>query len=528
MKSTMRVRRALIAAALTCSMGASVAACVASGGTAGSPTDAGPPKAGGTLRVAIPSIPPTIDPNATSLQAAWLTAQQACEGLYAVGNDFAIKPMLVDNDTYDAAAKTYTFTLRSGITFHDGSPLTATDAVDSINRFMQTPGNGAILKTLTESLTAVDQLTLRLVLKQPSAVVPTLLSTAYIQPSKYVRDRPISEPVDKLVCTGPYQVADYKADQYIKLTRFAGYQSRTDPSDGAAGAKHAYADEIEFIPTPDNAARQNLVTTGGAEVAQSLPLDNLDTLKSTAGAQAVLSPPITSSTVVLNEKSGPMANLAMRQAFQAALNMSSILQAAFGNPDAYGVDGSIIQAPNKQWHSEVGTDPYNKPDLAKVKALLAQAGYHGEKIRWLTTQDDPTWYGPALPAQQQLKDAGINVELVTSDLATLISRRNNPDQWDVFSSGIPTYADPLLLPYLQDSFPGWWTDAQKNSLLTRLATETDQTQRKAAWEQLQSLVYTQVPFLKFGDTRVLFAASTKVHGLENQTQPLYFNVWMSS
>jgi peptide/nickel transport system substrate-binding protein len=232
--------------------------------------------------------------------------------------------------------------------------------------------------------------------------------------------------------------------------------------------------------------------------------------------------------VVFNKISGVMADPKMRQAFLAALDMTDIMGAGFGNEEFFSVDGSIIPEVNKVWASAAGTENYNSPDLDKVKRLLSEAGYNGEPITWVTTKDDNTWYAPVLPAQQQLKAAGLNVDVQVVDQATLISRRTDPTKYDLFSSGIPTYADPVLLPYLQETFAGGWKNAQRDALLAKLSTEPDPAARKAAWDELQELIWTEVPFLKFGTTKVLMAVSNRTQ--VERTDELagnYYNIWLN-
>jgi peptide/nickel transport system substrate-binding protein len=114
------------------------------------------------------------------------------------------------------------------------------------------------------------------------------------------------------------------------------------------------------------------------------------------------------------------------------------------------------------------------------------------------------------------------------DQATLISRRTDPSKYDLFSSGIPTYADPVLLPYLQESFPGGWKNAQRDALLTKLSTEPDPAAREAAWDELQKLVWTEVPFLKFGTTKVLFAVSSRTQTQRpDELAGYYYNTWLN-
>lgn len=525
------VRRMLPLAAIGAAAAMLITGCTPTATPAPSAAASDKPVSGGTLTVAVAALPAVIDPYATSLQANWIVARNVCEPLFDVDTSFKVKPVLADSYTYDGK-QTYVIKLRSGVSFQDGQPLTAKDVIASLTRYEETPGNGSILKSLVTSAEATDTQTVTLQLASPSLLIPTLLTTAYIMPASVVGGRPATEALGSLDCTGPYTVSSNVAGQEITLKKWSGYTSRTDASSGATGAKHAYLDSIVFKPMPTDSTRMQAVQTGLVDWAVGT-LDDYATASANPSVSAALLAKQSSPTIVFNKISGVMADQKMRQAFQAALNMTDILSAGFGDPKNFDVDGSIFTKDNTTWHTEAGTKGvYNVHDAAKVKSLLKQAGYNGQPITWYTTQDDPTWYGPAVPAQQELKKLGFNIDLQVVDQATIIARRTDPSKYDIFSSAIPTYADPLLLPYLQSTFPGGWTSPERDALLKTLSTSPKESEREDAWAKMQTLIYTQVPFLKFGTVAGgTIAVAKDVHtldGLANGGNQLFFNYWKSS
>jgi peptide/nickel transport system substrate-binding protein len=486
----------------------------------------GEPVYGGTLTVARAATPAIIDPFATSLQADWVVARNVCEPLFDVSTSFEIKPVLVEDYQYDDD-RTYVLDLREEAGFHDGEPLTADDVISSIERYFETPGNGSILAGMTDSLEATGDRQVTIVLNQPSALLPTLLTTAYIMPASVVDDRPATDAVTDLVCTGPYTLTSYSPDGDVVLDRWDDYVPLDEPGDGGTGAKHAYADSIVFTPIPEESTRIQATETGQIDIGGYVGLDNYESIVAGGNAQAQLLSPNSGSTIVFNKVEGVMSDPLMRKAFLAALNMDDIMTAGFGNPEFFTADGSLIPASNETWATEAGTQPFNAQDLDLVAELLDEAGYGGERIVWMTTEEEPSWFGPSLPAQQQLREAGLNIDLQVVDRATLIDRRTRPDEYDIFSSGIPTYADPVLLPYLQETFPGSWVSEERDRLLEALSTESDQDARKALWEELQTLVWDELPFLKFGTTRPLAVTGNDVHTEHvDELGDLYYNTWI--
>lgn len=521
-------RRSMSIAAAVAASALALSACAAGGSTPDETggTGGGEPAFGGTLTVALAATPSIIDPFATTLQADWIIARQVCEPLFDVSTSFEIGPVLAD-ELVDEGDGVYTLTLREGVQFQNGAEFTSADVIASLNRYLGTPGNGSILAGLVSSIEAVDDTTLTITLNTPSPLLPTLLTTAYMMPASLVEGREVTDAITELVCTGPYTLTSYSPDGDVVLDRWDDYQSRDEPGDGGLGAKNAYADQIIFTPIPEASTRRQATESGQIDIGGVIPLDDFDSVTSGGAAQAVLLSPTSGSTVVFNKAQGVMSDPAMRQAFLSALNMDDIMLAAFGNPDFYSVDGSFIPAVNAVWSTDAGTEFFNKPDLDRVKDLLDEAGYKGEPIVWLTTKEDPSWYGPSLPAQQQLKEAGINIDLRVIDRASVIAQRTDPSAFDLFSSGIPTYADPVLLPYLQETFPGTWVSPARDELLGELSTESDPAARKAIWESLQTVVYEELPFLKFGTSSPLVITGNDVHTAHpDELGGWFYNVWI--
>lgn len=453
------------------------------------------PLKGGNLRVALAALPATIDPYATSLQADWIIARNVCEPLFDVDTAYAIKPVLASSIKYDNPTQV-TIKLRTGVKFSDGQAFTSKDVLSNLTRFVLTPGNGAGFKAILDSASAPDATTVVLKLKVGSPLVATYLTTAYMLPASIQDGQAASKAVDKLVCTGPFTVQDFTPGQRVVLKRNPLYSANTTPSNGATGRKVAWVDQVTVTPIAAESTRIQALATSSIDLALA-STDNGPVLENSSNVRAAYLDMSSSPFVMLNKKSGVMSNVNMRKAVLAALNFTDIMAAGFGAPSNYRVEGTVFPKGNA-WASTGGLQKYNAANQAQVKQYLAAAGYKGEPIVWFTTKEDPTWYGPSLPAVEQLKANGINIDLRVVDRATIISTRSDASKWDMFSTAIPTYADPLLIPYFLDSFPGWWTSAEKNTLLKQLADANTFEERKPIWDKLQTLMYEEVPFIKFG------------------------------
>ncbi len=184
--------------------------------------------------------------------------------------------------------------------------------------------------------------------------------------------------------------------------------------------------------------------TGEYHFGQQIQQDQYDRMKTMPAVVAAISKPEGWTTAVLNHKQGLMTDKRVRQAFQAALDMEPIMAAGFGNKAFYRLDPGLSFAEQPQWHSRVAGELYNQKNPAKAKKLLADAGYAGQPVRWITTKEYQWMYKNALVAKQQLEAAGFKVDLQVVDWATLVQRRNKPEVWDVFSTGITFNPEPAF------------------------------------------------------------------------------------
>src|SRR5205809_1272850 len=116
------------------------------------------------------------------------------------------------------------------------------------------------------------------------------------------------------------------------------------------------------------------------------------------------------------------------------------MAAGFGHKDFYRLDPGLLYVEQTGWHTKSGGEAYNQHSRAKTQKLLKEAGYAGQPVRWVTTQEYQWMYKNALVSKQQLEEAGFRVDLQVVDWATLVQRRNKPELWDVFSTGF-TFTD---------------------------------------------------------------------------------------
>src|SRR6266480_5261982 len=490
------------------------------------------PKRGGVLRVGNLGEPPALDAHWTTASITETLTNHLYEGLYSLDANNRPIPMLAEGHTVSRDGLTYTFKLRQGVKFHNGKEMTSEDVVASLARWGKQSIYGKALFAQVAEWKAVDKYTAEMKLKEKSAIV--LISLAVpnnfgaIYPKEIAEKFPPEIKVTEYVGTGPFKLAEWKPDQYIRMVRFDEYKSRAEKPNGYGGGKTAWVDEIRWIPVPEVATRVAQVETGELDFADDLNLDSYDRLKKSASARPIVSKPYYWLVAVFNKKDGLMTNAKLRQAWQAAIDIEPIMKnVAGGHAEFYRMDSSLTPVEIAAWHTKLAGLPWNEHNREKARRLLKEAGYKSEPVRFMTTQEYKWMYDFALLTKQQLEDAGFTIDLQVVDWATLVKRRNNPKEYDVFTTGMGAFYDPTHHIYLTATWPGWTTDEDILKLQAELARETDPKKRMVLWEQQTRQFYEKVPVIRYGDLFGLRAMRTSVKGFNERTERIrFYNVWL--
>jgi peptide/nickel transport system substrate-binding protein len=487
------------------------------------------PRPGGVLKAAMIGEPPSLDLHTTTATITQQITWHVYETLYTFDKNFTPIPMLAEGHTIGEGGRVHTIRLRKGVRFHNGKEMTAADVVASLTRWGRVATPGKAVFANVEAVEAKDPYTVVFHLKQATCSLYDGLarsgSGAAIYPKEVV-DAAGEGQVTQPVGTGPFRFAEHRPDRHIKLARFKDYAARSEAPDGYGGRRTAYVDEILFIPVPDVAVRLAGVETGEYHYGQQIKQDQFERMRGMKGVRGSVIRPYGWATAVINHKEGLLTDKRLRQAVQAALEMEPIMAAGFGHKEFYRIDPGLMFVEQGQWHSKAGAALYNQKDRAKTQRLLKEARYAGQPIRWITTREYEWMYKNAVVAKQQLEEAGFKVDLQVVDWATLVQRRNKPELYEIFSTGITFNPDPAFSVGVQCNWPGWWCHAEKNALMEGLARECDPQKRKAAWDKVQAIFYEDVGRIKFGDYFTLDAVRAELQGFRSTPELHFWNVWL--
>jgi len=477
---------------------------------------------GGVLRVAVIDEPPTLDQHVVTSDLTTMIAQHIFEGLYTFDSKYSPVPLLVKSEEMKGDGKVAVLSLREGVKFHNGKEMDAEDVLASLERWGKFGARGPVLFSNLEKVEATGKFEVTLTFKAPFAPWKNLLAFMNGGPVIYPKDvasgaekTPITP--EQYIGTGPYKFAERNPGRYIKLVRNEDYAARTEASDGYAGRREALFDEIRFIPVPDVGTRVNGVKAGDYDYAEQILGDLFDSLKDDSSVVTTVNQGANQGMMFFNSREGVLKdNFKLRQALQAAVNMEPVLQSAIGPAELWKASGSFMPE-STLWYSKAGLDRFsaNNPELAKK--LAKEAGYNGEKITLMASTSYKFHYDSTLVIVKQLQAAGFNIDHQIYDWATLISKRGDPTQWDIFFTHHGFVPDPILFTFMSESYPGWWTTETKRALAAEFAGTLDEAKRREVWDKIQALVYEEVPVMKTGDHFTYDIYSPKVHGLSESS-----------
>jgi peptide/nickel transport system substrate-binding protein len=471
---------------------------------------------GATLRYAHYAEPPTLDLHSTTAAIVGDITRFVYEGLFTLNSRSEPRPLLVESSSVSSDRKTYTFALRRGIRFHHGREVVADDVVASLTRWGRIAVRGREIFAQGASVTAIDRYTVQMQLREPNTLIPEALAApgqwAVIYP-KEVIDEAGTAMIRRFIGTGPYRLVEHIPDRHIKLERFDGYRPRAEPADGLAGAHPARFDTILIMPIPDPAVRIAGVQKGEYDFAHAIPPDEYTRLRQDPRVVAYVEPSSSWLVGQFNKRTGILTNQKLRHAILAALDMEKIMSGAFGPRALWRLDPSLMPKEHYLW-TDVGKEFYNQKNPQRARQLMAEAGYRGEPVRWLTSQERPTYYDATQIAKAQLDAVGFKVDLVVVDWATLLTRRNRAELWDLFTTGmLAPITDPTALLPLLPNWPGWYESREMTGFLKLLSRQSDPKVRLDLWRRAQARFWEDAATVKFGDFFVLHLHRRALKGI---------------
>jgi peptide/nickel transport system substrate-binding protein len=329
----------------------------------------GEPRPGGTIVYAHYQEPPCLFGG--WVQQAYLS-RQVLDSLVSQVDDGSIVPWLATDWSVSDDQLVWTFHLKEGVTFTDGTPLDAQAVVDNFEFWIREKGNTTVVAHIGDyyaSSRALDATTVEVTLSKPFAPLLSVLSQAYFgiqSPTALARGAEAN--CDEPVGSGPFVVESWERGDRVTFVRNPDYSS------APANAKHdgpAYVDRLEWRFVPDGTARFGALTTGEADVIYDVPTPHWRTAEQQYQVHQYVTPgrPV---ALGLNTVAGPFADVRVRQAFAYGTDRRAAVESAFGGVIPYEGNGSISQS-TPGYAADVAEEYAYDPEQAV--ALLEEAGW---------------------------------------------------------------------------------------------------------------------------------------------------------
>jgi peptide/nickel transport system substrate-binding protein len=443
------------------------------------------PQKGGTLQIATDQSPVGLDPHIATAFSTFLITNNIYESLVEIDRNLRPQPSLATKWTAGENGLRYTFTLRTGVTFHDGDAFNSADVVYSFQRVLdpKTGSPNASRLNLVKSVTASGPNAVVVELTKPFAPLLNELANIAIVSDKYVSGG--GDLQRRTNGTGPWLLKEWVPDTYLLLDKNPRYWMKGLP----------HMDALKFNIVPDAATRQVGLSSGTYHLLPNVDPSIAVTLKTTPSVQLFRSQDLAYTLIGMNTTKPPFNNALVREALNYAIDRNQVVQAAlFGE----GVPAGPLSPALKSWATPATAFPCYRADPNKARALLRQAGYpNGIDFELMTFGTLKTVLDTATVTQAQLTKAGFRPKLVVKEFGQFVQDWRNSN-FDAFVSSNGGSSDPD--GYLYRTFVSGgstnvfkYANTRVDQLLEQARTTVNQATRRSLYAQLQNTLACQGP-----------------------------------
>ena len=499
--------------------------------------------AGKTITAVMHSDLRIIDPGFTTAYITRDHGYMVYDTLLATDSSFKVQPQMADWKVSDDKL-TYTFTLRDGLKWHDGAPVTAEDCVASLKRWGKNDNMGQKLMDFTASIEAADAKTIVLKLKEPYGLV--LESIA--KPSSYVpfmmpkrlAETPAGKQMEEQIGSGPFKFVKAEFQPGVKAVyeKNTDYVPRKEPPSWTAGGKVVKVDRVEWITMPDAQTASNALQSGDIDFIENPPFELLPVLESNKDLKVETLNKFGFQTLGrMNFLLPPFDNVKVRRAALLAINQKDVLDAMVGNPKYYEQCGAFFVC-GTPLATDVGAGALTKGgNVEEARKALAASGYDGTPVVVLAPTDVLMLKAQPVVVAQLLRQAGFKVDLQSTDWQTVVSRRASQKPlseggWNMFFTF--SVAADVMNPIV--NFPlsgrgksggwfGWAEDAKIEQLKDQFARASLLDEQKKLAAEIQQEAYDQVIYLPLGQFLAPSAWRKSLSGvLDGPATPIFWNI----
>lgn len=469
--------------------------------------------AGKDVVYACESTVKSLDPHDTSDTYSGAIERTMLQGLMGFDTDLKIIPVLAESYSFNQEATEFTFKLRQGIKFHDGTPFNAEAVRVNVERMMTGKYKRSSLMKPVKELQVIDEYTVKYVLNEPFGA---FINAVAHPGALIVSPKAIAEYGDDInkhpVGTGQFKFVEWVSGNFVKVAKNEEYWG-----------EKAKVDTITFRPVPEGGARLAMLRAGQAHYIYPMPASLRKVAEADPKIDLIERPSIIVRYLVMNTQYKPLSDVRVRQAINYAMDVDSIIKIAWGGA---GTASDSVIPPNLQHYSKQSVWPY---DLEKAKALMKEAGYeNGFEVVFMTPNASIRLRATEM-IKQQLEKINITGDLVSMDVASFYNKleSNRSDDnppvpflafggWSASTGDADWGTRPLIsteaFPPSMSNF-GFYSDAKVDQLIQEGLSSADPKVRAEAYAKLQAYVWEQCPWGYLWVDTLTSAKSKKLEGI---------------
>lgn len=480
----------------------------------------------------------TLDPHYVGAYITRTFGYMVFDTLFAPDSEFNYQPQMVASHTVSDDGLTWTFTLREGLAFHDGSPVTATDVVASLRRWASRAALGGRLMEVTASLEASDAKTFVLRLREPYGLVIETLGTMasptpFIMPERLART-PGTERIPEIVGSGPfvYSPADHRPGDRMVLRRNPNYVPRDEPADFLAGGKRVHIDSLDICVLPDGATAAVALQTGEIDYMQYAPFDLLPLLERDRGitVQNFSGSHMFTGHYRLNHASKPFDDPAIRRVLLRLVDQDEVM-AAFGLDERYARTCPAYFTCGGPNESSVGSEILADPSIESARQALSETSYSNEPVVLMVASDLEAARVSTEVLADRMRRAGFNVDMQVTDWATLLARRTRREGWHAygvhalnFDLGSPLTNSVINFNCQDSPSSGFMCVPAMTELFDRFARAPTAQERQRIAGEIQGIVYGEGLAVPWGQFAQPAAWRSNLRNMIPSAIPVFWNV----
>ena len=487
------------------------------------------------LRVVPQADVTVLDPMFGTAWVSLVATTMTFESLFTWDSALQPRPMMAESWDVSPDGLTWRFRLREGLRFHSGEPVTVADVIASARRWMGLDPVGARVGALTETLREVDARTLEFRLRKPFGSMLFALAAAPARFLAVMRAKDIeaggTAQISTSIGSGPFRFVPEErvAGHRTVWARNPDYQPRAEPPDGLSGARVVKVDRVEWHVIPDAATAAAALVAGEVDMLERPVLDQVEMLARQKNIRTVqLTPLMAQNLLRPNASIPPFNDPRMRRALAYVIDQPDEMAAGWGEAKYWRTCNSYFVC-GGPFGTEAGAENFHQ-DFAKARLLAAEAGYKGEKLTFVSTHEIAQIGQMAEVAQDALKRAGFNVEMVWVDWGTVGQQLRKRDSWHLFLTGAP---GALMMHPLTNivtemtcegrNFVGWACDTTAETLREAFF-EADDAARPAALDRYHRRLAEMQPYRVLGQYTAVTALRANVSGLLPSPVIAYWNI----